>query len=67
MDTLVKPSNTDTDSNYEGVIHIVCYCDLDVALCGELRESRELLPLAVEATCVVCSDLEKLPCPRCGE
>lgn len=45
-----------------GVDHLYC-CDRSLALCGaDITDTSEV----DDADCVVCLDLDRLPCPRCG-
>lgn len=53
-------SLVDTD-----LIHSVCECDENVALCGLDMTGHDWLPEGT-TTCVVCYDLDELPCSRCG-
>lgn len=60
-----SPSTTDTGGFEEDMTHIICTCSPDVAFCsteviGDIEEDGE----AVE--CLVCLDLAKWPCVRCG-
>lgn len=51
----------------EDIIHVVCLCTEDVALCGEELGGAFWDNVPEEDECVVCIDLAKFPCPRCGE
>lgn len=45
--------------------HIYC-CDPNTAWCGaDISDHVEVAP-DVPVDCVVCADLEDLPCPECG-
>jgi hypothetical protein len=61
MDELTR--STDDDN----VSHVVCECDPDLALCGtDVSEAPWLTDEDQDAECVVCDDLERYPCERCG-
>ena len=53
------------------IIHTVCtFCSPDIALCGEDMSGDEYVDAAQDNDddeCVVCLDLEPLPCGRCGQ
>lgn len=52
--------------DFDDLVHICCECSEDLALCGgEL--GAEAVDFADDEMCVVCLDLEKQPCPRCGQ
>ena len=65
---LVAPSTTDSD-DYD-LIHIYCRgCSPTVALCGWVEEDGEWISRDEEVgerDCVVCAELDPLPCPGCG-
>lgn len=44
--------------------HVVC-CNPDIALCGSDVADVDWVSNDAEATCVVCAELEELPCHRC--
>lgn len=44
--------------------HIVC-CDDDTAICGIDVSDAVWRPDEEDADCVVCIELEELPCPNC--
>jgi hypothetical protein len=59
-----EPSTQDILDDSD-IVHFVCNCDEDTALCGiDVSEADETDSL--EDTCVVCVDLNEFPCPRCG-
>lgn len=48
--------------------HIFCACDEDHALCGtDVTDAPIIEDGPVEDECVVCADLDRLPCERCGQ
>lgn len=56
------------DGTDEGYWHVTCDCNLDIALCGLELTGSEIVDFhSVETECVVCEDLENMPCLRCGE
>jgi hypothetical protein len=59
--TVVAPTTDKPD-------HIVCLCTPDVALCGvrEFDQPHSHNYACDHPVCVVCEDLDRLPCPRCG-
>jgi hypothetical protein len=63
---LIAPVADDTD-DYD-LIHIYCRpCSPTVALCGWVDESDDWLDdEESDRDCVVCVDLDRLPCPWCG-
>lgn len=56
------PTNFELDDD---MIHVVCKCSLDVALCGKNMTNRPWAD-GEEIGCVVCAQLDDLPCGRCG-
>lgn len=65
MSVIEQTNSTSPSVDTPDIEHIVCECSPDLALCGiDCSDmpwaEREHQP------CVVCSDLEPLPCPRCG-
>lgn len=51
----------------DGLTHTVCWCDVDEALCGaDVAGLPALDEWDDEDLCVVCEDLDRLPCARCG-
>lgn len=50
----------------EELVHSVCYCADDVALCGADVAGTAWATENEEVDCVVCLDLMFQPCPRCG-
>lgn len=66
IQTIERSQDTNNGtSNSE--VHIICICAPDVALCGADRTGVPERPYdPASITCVVCADLDHLPCPRCG-
>lgn len=58
---------TEETSDFEEE-HLICLCSEDIAFCGEdLSEVAEVLDYdGASLTCVVCADLDRYPCERCG-
>lgn len=69
-DTVIEPIVIiETDEVPEADFsHVVCECDLDMALCGyDLTGHAPVFDLDLEAElCLVCKDLLDYPCPHCG-
>lgn len=59
---LEAPSETSADHK---MIHVVCDCDPDIALCGYNVKDRPYTER--DAECVVCVSMEFKPCLRCGQ
>lgn len=62
---VVERDAVTTDSSDDvGLNHIYCDCDPDRALCGldvsDLAEDDKGSP------CIVCYEMERYPCERCG-
>lgn len=63
LETLEKPTNLDTNDDPG---HFVCEeCSPDKALCGTDVSGHEWDDGCL-VDCVVCLDLEDVPCPTCG-
>lgn len=60
-----SPSTIDTGGFTEELIHVVCECSPDVAFCETAFDDDEFEEVD-GADCVVCLDLIKWPCVRCG-
>ena len=57
------------ESNDDDLDHIFCGCSEDRGLCGADLTDVPEIPWGdddVPETCVVCLDLEPLPCARCN-
>lgn len=65
--TSPAPQRSDSD-DWPGLAHYYC-CDEDTALCGADLSGFENGEGSAppEDECVVCADLERYPCERCGE
>lgn len=50
----------------EDLVHAVCWCDSEVALCGADVAGSEWAGEEEDVDCVVCRDLVVRPCWRCG-
>ncbi|MFI6249004.1 hypothetical protein [Streptomyces sp. NPDC051016] len=66
MSTLILAPAPLTSDDAADETHVVC-CNRDLALCGSDVTELPWVGDEVEATCVVCRDLEGQPCPRCGQ
>lgn len=64
--TVISPAEVTDDNDDDGLIHSVCICNEDIALCGEdvtddpWTTYEECLP----EDCIVCEMMEI--CPKCG-
>jgi hypothetical protein len=47
--------------------HAVCRCSPDTSLCGRNLSDAVVVGEDASEDCVVCVDLLRFPCPRCGE
>lgn len=50
----------------DDLVHVACECSEDISLCG-CQLTSEAGEFTEDELCVVCKDLEPLPCPRCGQ
>ena len=62
------PATTDEPGD-EDMLHVVCACNPDQALCGLDMSGEPLVndPGPTPDDCVVCTDLDKYTCQNCGE
>lgn len=62
----VELSRVDSSTDDDGICHLYCECDPDLALCGldvtDFEDDDDF-----DAFCVVCEDLVDVPCTRCGQ
>lgn len=67
VDTKLVPLATELEVD-DDLIHLVCECDTDMALCGVKIPGDCWIPdgCDIERDCVVCLDLEDKPCGRRG-
>lgn len=65
LSPVLAPDERLNTSSGDDLDHTYCECDPDVALCGADVSDA---PVIVEPLnpCVVCEDLDPLPCERCG-
>jgi len=58
----------DGGDNNDDLTHIALHCDPDRALCGTSLKGCPWVneDFEPEKDCVVCMELEKLPCENCG-
>lgn len=61
LELIEQKSNAGID---EPMVHLVCACSEKVALCG--WETSGIDADDEELACVVCEELNKLPCALCG-
>jgi hypothetical protein len=65
VSTETAPAPATTDTGDSDLTHTYCECTPLIALCG-VTLSEELTEWAEEDLCIVCEDLDPLPCERCG-
>lgn len=53
----------------EDMLHVVCECNPDRALCGLDMSGHAIVddPGPTPDDCIVCTDLDKYTCQNCGE
>lgn len=68
MSKLATCESATSESLHDDTLyHIFCECDEDLGLCGlDISDYAISDPLDGDPVCVVCLDLEFVPCPRCG-
>ena len=68
MSKLATCESATSESLHDDTLyHIFCECDEDLGLCGlDISDCAISDPLGDDPVCVVCLDLEFVPCPRCG-
>lgn len=49
------------------LVHTVCLCNENIALCGEVFEDDDPYCGDLETECVVCAEMSSCVCPRCGQ
>lgn len=66
--TDTEPTTTPTDDE-DSLDHIFCRCTPDLGLCGADLAGCDESPRDSDENmlCVVCIDLEPLPCKECGK
>jgi hypothetical protein len=63
---VTEPLSFEDGGDSDDLVHVACDCSEEIALCGtELTFGVD--EWTDDELCVVCKDLEPLPCPRCGE
>lgn len=55
-----------SDDNEPDIMHLVCDCNDDIALCGTDVSGEPWNHDSDPDLCVVCADLDVLDCQRCG-
>ena len=68
MSKLATRESPKSESLHDDTLyHIFCECDEDLGLCGlDISDLVISEPLGDDKVCVVCLDLEFVPCSRCG-
>lgn len=51
----------------DGLVHTECDCTPNLSFCGLWLAGPSFDSPAEENLCVVCEELDKKPCERCGE
>lgn len=64
MSVVVAAESAMTSDARTDLTHVACDCSPDTALCGVNVSDCEWTD--GEAGCVVCADLQYVPCPQCG-
>lgn len=68
MSNITAPADVEPDRAYDdNIVHLVCECNHDVALCGTAVPGSCWISDGNSADCVVCVDLCQIPCERCGD
>ena len=62
---LEAPAAADTGTTDINSVHVWCH-DPNTALCGLDVSNHPEVSEDVDATCVMCAELEEQPCPVCG-
>lgn len=64
--TMAPPEVAGADG---GVVHVCCVCSFDLAFCGADLTGKAEVPRRTRRypRCVVCDDLDRLPCERCNQ
>lgn len=56
-----------TDDGSDDLTHLYCPCNEDIALCGgDIADNEYVDWQPDEILCVVCDDMDKWDCVRCG-
>lgn len=63
--TVVPVPEAPSTGTTSDLVHVVCSCKPETALCGEHVPGPFITDVEAGDVCVVCNDLEPLPCPRC--
>jgi hypothetical protein len=62
----VAPVILEDDDEGDDLVHAYC-CDENISICGlDITDHAEIDWWGEERDCIVCLELEKLPCERCG-
>lgn len=66
--TINLPVETERENASEDSFHhLVCECDETIGLCGTKVDDTPIIAYTPDNNCIVCEDLDKIGCPRCGE
>jgi hypothetical protein len=63
MSTVLELERIDSPTRHRQMVHLIC-CNERRAICGASIAGVRANHLDLD--CVVCSDMELLPCPTCG-
>lgn len=66
MNTETAPAPVVTDTEDADLTHFCCECEPETALCGATLTLLYYEMTDDDTLCVVCEDLDPLPCERCG-
>lgn len=66
--TDTSPETTDHSTDDDDLDHLICWCNENRALCGKDVTDLEFSDCDADFTdmCVVCIELGRDPCPKCG-
>jgi hypothetical protein len=69
MISLTEKPQEQEQSTEDPLVHVVCLCNIDLALCSTQVEDEFVVDFPVEDECVVCNEILESTggyCPRCG-
>jgi hypothetical protein len=66
VSTETAPAPVTGDTGDSDLTHSYCECAPETALCGAVLTLIDYEMTEDDTLCVVCTDLEPLPCERCG-
>lgn len=65
--TVIDPVILEDTEEGNDLVHAYCDCNENISLCGlDVTDHTEVDDWPEERDCLVCWELEKLPCERCG-